>query len=223
MIRRAARFLVPVPAEVLVDQADGVDHHVLRARPVHHLADAHLARRVIAVGEHEHDLPSVHRLQPFEALVDRIIEAGWITEVQLVLQQVHEPIAIVDEIPRMELDFVAELPDLCLVVGQEAQQELLRAVLHQTERRGHAAARVDHHRGRDRRRLVLEDVDRLRLSVVEDLEVLLRQVGDEALFGIGDRHVDRDRFRGDLDLLRRDGRGEDQGDEDGCTPAHGYS
>ena len=56
--------------------------------------------------------------------------------------------------------------------------------------------------------LVVEDDDRLRLVVVEDLEVFLRQVGDEALLRIDDRGEKRDhpRARPEGRLLRARGR-----------------
>src|SRR3712207_8922552 len=47
--------------------------------------------------------------------------------------------------------------------------DALPIFFHEAQNVGHAAAGIDHHRHRDRRRLVLEDIDRLRLSVVEDL------------------------------------------------------
>ena len=85
--------------------------------------DSHFARRVVAVGKDQHDLAPLHGLQPLETLVDRVPEARRVAEVELVLQQVDQSIAIVDEAPRVELDLVAEFPDLRLVVRQQPQQD----------------------------------------------------------------------------------------------------
>ena len=57
------------------------------------------------------------------------------------------------------------------------------------------------------------------LHVVEDLEVLEHEIGDETLLGVGDGHVDGDRVGGDLDrLLLGGGRGR-QRQDDGATSA----
>ena len=89
-------------------------------------------------------------------------------------------------------------------------EELLGAALHHVEVQRHAAARIEHHDGGDRRWLVVEVGERLQLSVVVDLEIFLDEIRDEAPFVVGDGRVDRDRLRRNLDL-RAGARGQENG------------
>ena len=57
----------------------------------------------------------------------------------------------------MKLDLVVEGANAALVFGQQPDQELLRRLLHPIEDQRHAAARVEHDDGGDRRGLVLEE------------------------------------------------------------------
>ena len=95
----------------------------------------------------------------------------------------------------MELDLVVELADLALVLGQQPNQELLGAFLQKIECDGHAAARIEHHDGRDRRGLFSKTLIVCELPVVEHLEIVLHEIGDEPLLQIRDRHVHRARTR----------------------------
>ena len=82
-------------------------------------------------------------------------------------------------------------PTRALSAGSRRMQELLGGLLQQRNRAGHAAARVEHHDDGDGLDDVLEVDDRLRLVVVEDLEVVLRQIGHEAPLRVGDRDEER--------------------------------
>ena len=93
---------------------------------------------------------------------------------------------------RAELNLVVERADPPLVRRQQPDQELLGGVLSRSRSSRHAAARVEHHDDGDRLDLVVEEDDRLRLVVVEDLEVVLHQVGHEALLRVDDRGEERD-------------------------------
>ena len=94
---------------------------------------------------------------------------------------------------------IVERAHHALIVGQQPDQELLGGALHEIERHRHAAARVEHDDDGDRLRLVVEQVDRLQLAVVVPLEVVFREIGNEAFFRIGDRRVKRHRPRRDPD------------------------
>ena len=74
---------------------------------------------------------------------------------------------------------------------QEAQQELLGAGVEILQPIGHADAGIEHHDDAERSHFVVEDRDLLRPAVVENFEVVARQVGDEAVIGVDDRHVGR--------------------------------
>ena len=63
---------MPLAVEVVALEADRVDHHFFGARALDHRARAASARRVVAVGEHEHHAPSLDALQLVEARADRV-------------------------------------------------------------------------------------------------------------------------------------------------------
>src|ERR1051326_8712781 len=97
-----------------------------------------------------------------------------------------EIVAVVRKRRSAELDLVVERADARLVVRKQPQDELLRRLLQQIDRQRHAAARVEHRDDVDRMQAAVEVGDRDRFVVVEDLEVVLRGVGDEPLLGILD-------------------------------------
>src|SRR6185436_9604515 len=88
------------------------------------------------------------------------------------------------ELPRIDLNAVGEAADAGLVDGQELLDELGGGIPDEVEVRDHAAAAVEHHHDRNRLDVVGEERQRLPLAVVEDLEVLLLEVGDEAAAGL---------------------------------------
>ena len=92
---------------------------------------------------------------------------------------------------RAELDLVVERADASLVLGQQPEQELFGGLAQQRDVAGHAAARVEHDDDRDRLNLVLEENERLRLVVVENLEVFLHQVRHEPPLRVGDGDEER--------------------------------
>ena len=152
--------------EELRFEADRVDHHFFVARAIEHVAEADPAGRVVAVGEDEHDLAAVNRLEHLHALVDRVVEPRRVAELQIVERE-DQIVAIVGELAA-ELNLVAEGAHLTVVGGQHAQDELLRRGLEQIEVGRHAGAVVEHHDHGERLHVVLEERDVLRLAVVED-------------------------------------------------------
>ena len=188
-------------------EADRVNHHFLGARAIDDLAQAAVAAaRVVAVGEDEDHAAAVDALQFIQARRDGIPETRGVAVVE-VLDVGDELIAIVHE-PRVELDPVVERADPRLVGGQQAVDELFGRAAKQVERQRHAAARVEHDDDRDRLHLVLEEDERLGLLVVEDLEIVLHEIGDEALLRVGHRGEHRDDLGAGLErrLLRGEGR-----------------
>ena len=74
----------------------------------------------------------------------------------------------------------------------------------------HADAGVEHHHDAERPHVIVEDRELLRAAVVENLEVLTRQIGDEAVGRVGHRHVRRNHPRARLEgrLLGRGSQGQ---------------
>ena len=105
---------MPLAVEELGLQADRVDHHFLVARLVEHVAHARAARRVVAVGEDQHDLAALDVVQHVDARVDRVVQARRVAELQI-LERADQVVAVVGE-RAAELNLVAERADLPLVV-----------------------------------------------------------------------------------------------------------
>ena len=104
-------------------------------------------------------------------------------------------------------------PTCALVLGQQPHQELLGAFLHQIERAVmlplvSIITMVVIGVGLFSKMLI-----GLQLPVVEDLEVVLHEIGDEPPLQIRDRHVHGDGRGGDLELLLRRGHHEGDGRE----------
>ena len=83
-----------------------------------------------------------------------------------------------------ELNLVVERPDHALVLGQQPNEKLFGGLLEELEVPCHAGAGIEHDDDGDRLDFVDEQVDSLRLVVVEDLEVFLRQVRNQSLLSI---------------------------------------
>jgi hypothetical protein len=66
---------------------------------------------------------------------------------------------------------------------------LFSSLFEQLQITGHAGARVEHNDNRNRLDFVDEEVQRLRLIVVEDLKIFLREVGHEPLTRVCDGGV----------------------------------
>ena len=82
-------------------------------------------------------------------------------------------------VSRIDPHAIAEVADARAVVRQQVADELLGRVADEPEVPHHAAAPVQHDDDRDGLDVVGEDGQRLRLAVVEDLEVVAREIGDE--------------------------------------------
>jgi hypothetical protein len=73
-------------------------------------------------------------------------------------------------------DLVLETADTGAIVRQQPHQKLLRAILHPCDVVHHAGALIEHANDLDELEVVDEQRHGLQLLVVEDLEVLLREV-----------------------------------------------
>ena len=87
---------MPLTVEVLGLHADRVDHRLFVARAIQHVAHPHAAGGVVAVGECEHDLAALDAAQHRDALVDCVVQAGRVAELQIV-QREDQIVAIVGE------------------------------------------------------------------------------------------------------------------------------
>ena len=95
--RSGLRPLQPHAIEELGLQADGVDHRFLGLRLLEHVAHAAAARRVVAVGEDQHDLSRpVALVQHVDACVDGVVQARRVAELQ-VLERADQVVAIARE------------------------------------------------------------------------------------------------------------------------------
>src|SRR5690606_30539257 len=88
-----------------------------------------------------------------------------------------------------------EVADAPLVLGQQADDELLGGLLEQLKVHRHAAARVEHDGDGDGLDRVVEEDDLLRSLLIEDLEVVAGEAAHEPLVLVGDGHVDGHRLR----------------------------
>ena len=91
-----------------------------------------------------------------------------------------------------DLDLVSERSDASEIVLGEAREELRRGRAQQGQIALHAAGDVEHHDEANRLRLVLELRERLRMTVVPDLEVLARERRHEAAVLVRDGREDAD-------------------------------
>jgi hypothetical protein len=73
-------------------------------------------------------------------------------------------------------DLVLETADTGAIVRQQPHQKLLRAILHPCDVVHHAGALIEHDNDLDELEVVDEQRHGLQLLVVEDLEVLFREV-----------------------------------------------
>ena len=89
---------------------------------------------------------------------------------------------------RADDDLLAEGPDPSPIVEPKVFDELRGAVAKQRQVSRHAAGHVEHHDETDRGRRVVEERDRLRLPFVANLEIVLRQRGDETAVLVRHRH-----------------------------------
>ena len=87
-----------------------------------------------------------------------------------------------------QLGRVVELHQEELVLGVGGLEELRHRLARFFQLAAHAAAAIEDHAHRKRRVLARKLRDLLLLLVLEDLEVLLFQPGDEAVHGVGDGH-----------------------------------
>ena len=96
--------------------------------------------------------------------------------------------------------------------GEEPEQELFGGAVEQLQVRRHARAGVEHHHRRERLRLAREQRDVGRLAVVEDREVVLGEIGDEATSRVEHGGIHRHRAHaGPEDRLILDGGGSGPG------------
>src|SRR6185503_3437316 len=177
-----------LPVEIGRLQANRVHHHFVLLSTIEHGAESRLAVRIVAVREHEHDFSTIDRLQHLDALIDCVPEARRVAVLQIA-QRGDQVVAVVGELAA-ELDPVAERAHLPFVLRQHPQQELFGGRAQEIEAARHAGAVMQHHHDGKRLGFVLEERDLLWLSVIEDGELVLLEIRDEASLGVehGSRH-----------------------------------
>ena len=84
----------PGTAEEIALEANRVDHHIVINRPVEDISPANVAAGVIPVRKDEDDSTTLDSVQCGQARFDRIVESGWIAEVERG-ELVDEEIAVV--------------------------------------------------------------------------------------------------------------------------------
>ena len=125
-------------------------------------------------------------------------------QIELIRKVLQQLIAVRRE-ARTDHDALGEAADASAIFGQHAEHEVLRAFDGAVELRHHAGRSVDHEHGAQRLGGDRELRDRLRPAVVQDLELVLRQIQHEAGLRIAHGHVDRHDVGAGLEDLRRRG------------------
>ncbi len=147
------------------------------------------ARRVLAVGEHQHDASAVDALQRVEAEGDRIVQPRGVAVLQI-LDVADQVVAVVRE--RALTSILSLNAPTCALSTGSSRRRTVRPPGEQADIRGHARARVEHHHRGKRLGLVGKERDLHWLAVFEDDEIVSLEIGDEPPVGIHDRRVDRD-------------------------------
>jgi len=147
---------------------------------VAHVIALEVVRFVHAIGENENDAPAVLPHQRVHGNVDGVPEGRRARRLQLAAKDANQFFVVAREIFRIHLNPCGETAKADLVLRQQTADERLGARLNQLEVLLHAGAAVEHHHERDGLNVTREKRDRLRLPVVVDLEILLREVGDQS-------------------------------------------
>ena len=166
---------------------DGVDERIAAPEGLARLHQRVIARGVRAIGDDDERragavVPLHHRTRREDRVVDRRAAGG-----PLVREPPRQPRR--RRRPRYEdARQVIERADERLVsaVEQVGHEPVERAARVDDRLPAHAVADVEQHADAYRRPLVRELRHRLRVTVLEDLEVVLRQAGDQAIAGVGD-------------------------------------
>jgi hypothetical protein len=179
---------------------DRVDHHPVALCAVHHerqrderLAELHRPR-VLAVAQHQHDAAPSALRKP----VERGIHGGPQRRRRVGRNRGRERRVERRRVAgerRADGDLAAERADSHLVVGTKSRVQLPARLAEDAEIPVHASAHVEQDDEADRLRCVVEERDRLRLAVVEDLEVLASQRRDEPAVLVGHGGEDGDGLR----------------------------
>ncbi len=196
----------PDAVEEFALKTDRIHHHFFGARAIDDRSSTGAARGVLAVGEHENHTASLDSLELVETDGQRIVQTRAVAVVEAA--HLRNQIVAVAAETSADFDLVVERADLRLVVGEQPDEELFGGVAQQRQAAGHAAARIEHDDDRDRKILVLEQHDRLRLVVVANLEIFLHQARHQTPLRIRDGDEQRHDLRARAErwrwlLLRR--------------------
>ena len=190
---------------------DAVDHGVVPARPVDHLA---LADRlvleverlvVLAVAEHQDRRPLLALfLERGESRIHRPPQRCRRVGLDDIGQRLTQRADVTRELLADD-DVGAEAADAHTIVGAQAGEQLVRRIPQQRQVPLHAAGDIQQQHQPDRLRSVVEQCDRLRRPFVADLELVLREVGHQpaVLVQHGDEHAHEVRGAPEHRLLLR--------------------
>ena len=169
---------------------DGVDHRLLVARALEHVAHAAAARRVVAVGE-GHAPPCGRSPSPARRCSGRSRRrAGWGCRTA---GRRSAPIRSSRSLVKVPLNWILSLnaPTCALSSGSIRIRNCSVAVLQAIEVGGHAGAEVQHHDGGERLHFVQEEGDFLRLAVVQNRELVALQARHQPPLRVGHRRQNR--------------------------------
>jgi hypothetical protein len=183
---------------------------------------------VRAVGEDDDDAALDGAVERIEAGIERVVQPRGVAGVEAV-DVGGEAVAVRGEFAA-ELHDVVERADAAGVAGKQARHERSRRRTNHREPATHARARVEHHHGANRHDGRVEKRQRLLTAVVEDLEIVFREVQDNPVLRVDDGGRHRDEARVDLEHRtvggaddRRRAAEHDSGEKRGSGAPNGHS
>ena len=153
---------------------------------------------VLAVGEEQDDAPSLLVVERGHRQIGGVPQRRGSARPQLLVDDAQQRRLVAGQ-QRADRDFQPEAAEARAVVGPQRPDEGAGGVADARQFPRHAVAHVEHHRDGDLLRRVVEHGDRARLAVLEDLEVVARQVGHQAAVPALHRGVGVHRARGGLE------------------------
>ena len=198
---------------------DGVERAVQPAHGFQRLFEPRRTLLVVSVGDEHDDVPAVERLEPFGGRDDRVGDR----RAAFALQRFDRTRdgGEIGRRARHRTERCGERQDDHLIVRLHGAPHAAGDAAHEVEAIRHAVARVDEQRVRRRDERRVHQLDRLRLAVLVDGEVVARELAHIAPFLVEDGDVEehaRDaRFIGDVECGQRH-----RVDADGEIAAHGF-
>ena len=180
-------------------EADAVDHHVGRPRPLQQPFEFCVLlieqRRVVSIGEPDDDAASRLRDERGNAAVDCRPHRRRPGADEVVTEHFEQDPVIARELRRADANLVAEAANARAIGRQHLADEGVDGIDWQVVVIRHAAAAIQQDDGGERLHVVGEKRERHRLPVVSDDEIFLAQVGHEPLIFVHDGGVDRNDIR----------------------------